>query len=59
LARSRSVVKTTLHLNYAKEHGLTEAKHVEFITHLAFYVGRPKAMTTIIIANEAFELEKS
>ena len=46
------------HLNYAKEHGLTEAELVEVITHLAFYVGWPKAMTAIMIAKEAFEQEK-
>lgn len=46
------------HLNYAKEHGLTEAELVEVITHLAFYVGWPKAMTSIMIAKEAFENDK-
>jgi 4-carboxymuconolactone decarboxylase len=46
------------HLNYAKEHGLTEAELVEVITHLAFYVGWPKAMTAIMIAKEAFEQDK-
>jgi 4-carboxymuconolactone decarboxylase len=46
------------HLNYAKEHGLTEAELVEVITHLAFYVDWPKAMTAIMIAKEAFGQEK-
>ncbi|WP_231962596.1 carboxymuconolactone decarboxylase family protein [Aquirufa nivalisilvae] len=47
------------HLNYAKQHGLTEAELVEVITHLAFYVGWPKAMTAIMIAKEAFKQDKS
>ena len=46
------------YLNYAKEDGLTEAELVEVITHLAFYVGWPKAMTAIMIAKEAFEQHK-
>ena len=46
------------HLNYAKEHGLTEEELKEVITHLAFYTGWPKAMTAIMIAKEAFEQDK-
>lgn len=46
------------HLNFAKEHGLTEEELKEVITHLAFYTGWPKAMTAIMIAKEAFENEK-
>jgi 4-carboxymuconolactone decarboxylase len=38
---------------------MTEAELVEEITHLAFYVAWPKAMTAIMIAKEAFEQEKS
>ncbi len=43
------------HLNYAKEHGLTEDELIEVITHLAFYTGWPKAMSAIMLAKEAFE----
>lgn len=46
------------HLNYAKEHGLTEDELVGVITHLAFYTGWPKAMTAIMIAKETFEKDK-
>ncbi|WP_339921096.1 carboxymuconolactone decarboxylase family protein [uncultured Flavobacterium sp.] len=45
-------------LNFAKEHGLTEGKHKEIITHLAFYTGWPKTMTAVMIAKEGFENEK-
>jgi 4-carboxymuconolactone decarboxylase len=42
------------HLNRAKENGLTEAELVGVITHLAFYVGWPKAMSAISVAKECF-----
>ncbi|MFB9667364.1 carboxymuconolactone decarboxylase family protein [Glutamicibacter nicotianae] len=42
------------HLNFGKENGLTEAAIVEAITHLAFYVGWPKAMTAFTVAKDVF-----
>ena len=42
------------HLNYGKENGLTETEIVEAITHLAFYVGWPKAMSAITVAKDVF-----
>jgi len=42
------------HLNFGKENGLTEAEIVESLTHVAFYVGWPKAMTAITTAQKAF-----
>ena len=46
------------HLNFAKEHGVTEEELIGVITHLAFYTGWPKAMTAIMIAKETFEKDK-
>jgi 4-carboxymuconolactone decarboxylase len=46
------------HLNFAKEHGITEEELIEEITHLAFYVGWPKAMTAMTIAKDVFQSGK-
>src|SRR6266516_4089087 len=43
------------HLNKAKENGLTETELTEVITHLAFYVGWPRAMSAITVAKKVFE----
>jgi len=42
------------HLNLGKENGLTRTEVVEAITHAAFYVGWPKAMTAMTIAKDVF-----
>jgi 4-carboxymuconolactone decarboxylase len=42
------------HLNKARENGLSEEELVEMITHLAFYVGWPKAMSAITVAKDLF-----
>ncbi|NUW34068.1 carboxymuconolactone decarboxylase family protein [Nonomuraea sp. SMC257] len=42
------------HLGRAMENGVTETELVEAITHLAFYVGWPKAMTAITTAKQVF-----
>lgn len=42
------------HRNLGKENGLTQTEIVEAITHLAFYVGWPKAMTAITVAKKVF-----
>lgn len=42
------------HLNFGKDNGLTQTEVVEAITHVAFYVGWPKAMTAITIAKDVF-----
>jgi 4-carboxymuconolactone decarboxylase len=46
------------HFNFAKEHGITEEELIEEITHLAFYVGWPKAMTAMMVAKEVFQAGK-
>lgn len=42
------------HLNMAKENGISEVELIEVITHLAFYVGWPKALSAVKIAKELF-----
>lgn len=43
-----------VHLNRAKENGVTRTEIAEVITHLAFYVGWPKAWSTFGMAKEIF-----
>lgn len=43
------------HLKIAKENGLTKEEVVAMITHLAFYVGWPKAWTAFTMAKEIFD----
>lgn len=43
------------HLQRAKENGLTNEELKEVITHLAFYIGWPKAMSAISVAKKVFE----
>ncbi|NWB96775.1 carboxymuconolactone decarboxylase family protein [Pseudomonas gingeri] len=44
------------HLNRAMDNGLTRAQAAEVVTHLAFYVGWPKAMSAIPVLKEVFEV---
>jgi 4-carboxymuconolactone decarboxylase len=41
-------------LGIAKTNGVTETELKEVIIHLAFYAGRPRAMSAIMVANEVF-----
>ena len=43
------------HLNRAKENGLSETELAEVMTHLAFYVGWPRAISAILVAKEVFK----
>lgn len=43
------------HLKTAKENGITKEEIGEIITHLAFYVGWPKAWAAFRIAKEVFK----
>jgi 4-carboxymuconolactone decarboxylase len=43
------------HLNRAKANGLSETELAEVITHLAFYVGWPRAITAILAAKDVFK----
>ena len=42
------------HLSLAKRNGATEEELIEPITHLAFYAGRPKAMSAVADAEQVF-----
>ncbi len=42
------------HLIRAKENGVTKDEIAEVITHVAFYVGWPKAWATFYMAKEVF-----
>jgi 4-carboxymuconolactone decarboxylase len=44
----------TFHVPRALENGVTQAELVEMITHLAFYVGWPNAMSSISRVKELF-----
>ncbi|MEH2158467.1 (R)-mandelonitrile lyase [Nostoc sp.] len=43
------------HLALARQNGVTQDELIETITHLAFYAGRPNAVTAISVAKEVFE----
>lgn len=43
-----------VHLNKAKENGVTKAEIAEAITHLAFYTGWPKAWSAFNLAKEIY-----
>lgn len=42
------------HLNRAMDNGLTNVEASEVLTHLAFYVGWPKAMSAVPVFKEVF-----
>ncbi|OCT15943.1 gamma-carboxymuconolactone decarboxylase [Paenibacillus pectinilyticus] len=45
------------HLGLAKENGLTEAELFDVITHLAFYVGWPRAASALQVGKTVFQSE--
>ena len=47
-----------LHLNLARQNGVTQAELVETITHLAFYSGWPNSVTAATVAKEVFSPAK-
>jgi len=47
------------HLNRAMDNGLTKTEASEVITHLAFYAGRPNAMSAVPVAKDVFEKRPS
>jgi 4-carboxymuconolactone decarboxylase len=48
----------TFHFPRAIENGVTQEELIEMITHLAFYVGWPNAMSAVTKAKELFGAEK-
>ena len=49
----------SFHFPRALENGVTQDELVEMITHLAFYVGWPSAMSAIARARELFAAKQS
>ncbi|HPR97563.1 MAG TPA: carboxymuconolactone decarboxylase family protein, partial [Thermotogota bacterium] len=45
----------TFHLLEAKKNGITKKEIAEILTHLAFYVGWPKAWAVFRMAKEVYE----
>ncbi|MFJ3486482.1 carboxymuconolactone decarboxylase family protein [Pseudomonas sp. NPDC090202] len=45
----------TFHLNRAMDNGLTREQAAEVVTHLAFYVGWPKAMSAVPVLKAVFD----
>jgi 4-carboxymuconolactone decarboxylase len=43
------------HLNRAMDNGLTRTEASEVVTHLAFYVGWPKAMSSVGVFRGVFD----
>src|SRR6478735_11359647 len=54
LVAGGDAAQLTFHLDHAKKNGVTETELIEAITHLAFYVGWPKAMTAVTVARQVF-----
>lgn len=46
------------HFSRAIENGVTQEELIEMITHLAFYVGWPSAMSAINRVREIFEVDE-
>jgi 4-carboxymuconolactone decarboxylase len=42
------------HLRRAKANGLSENELAEVMTHLAFYIGWPRAISAILVAKDVF-----
>ncbi len=55
LIASGQVEQIAFHLNRAMDNGLTQVQAAEVITHLAFYVGWPNAMSALPVAKDVFE----
>ena len=55
LIAAGQVAQMPFHLNKAMDNGLTRTQAAEVITHLAFYVGWPNAMSALPVAKEVFE----
>jgi 4-carboxymuconolactone decarboxylase len=55
LIAAGQVAQIPYHLNRAMDNGLTQPQAAEVITHLAFYVGWPNAMSALPVAKDVFE----
>lgn len=50
-----AVEQLTFHIGFARDNGVTETEVIEAITHLAFYVGWPRAMAAVAVARQVFD----
>ncbi len=57
LTTSGNTEQLGYHLGLAKQNSASEPELIEAITHLAFYVGWPKAMSAMAVANRVFRGE--
>lgn len=55
LIAGQHVDQLEYHINLAKENGVKEYEIIETITHLAFYVGWPRAASAFQIAKKVFK----
>jgi 4-carboxymuconolactone decarboxylase len=55
LIAAGQVAQIPYHFNRAMDNGLTQPQAAEVITHLAFYVGWPNAMSALPVAKDVFE----
>ncbi|MEZ4709585.1 MAG: carboxymuconolactone decarboxylase family protein [Caldilineaceae bacterium] len=55
LTANGNTAQLTSHLKLAHENGLSEAELSAALTHLAFYVGWPRAISAILVAKEVFK----
>ncbi|MCL0312185.1 carboxymuconolactone decarboxylase family protein [Apilactobacillus sp. TMW 2.2459] len=49
-----NLAQLPVHLKIGKDNGITQAEIVEMITHLAFYVGWPKAWSAFNAVKEVY-----
>lgn len=49
-----AVEQLSFHIGFARDNGVTETEVIEAITHLAFYVGWPRAMAAVAVARQVF-----
>lgn len=54
LIAAGQVAQVTFHLNKAMDNGLTQEQAAEVVTHLAFYVGWPNAMSAVPVVKAVF-----
>lgn len=54
LVAAGQVAQVTFHLNKAMDNGLTQEQAAEAVTHLAFYVGWPNAMSAVPVVKDVF-----
>jgi 4-carboxymuconolactone decarboxylase len=55
LTANGNTAQLTSHLALAKQNGLSEAELSAALTHLAFYIGWPRAISAILVAKEVFK----